>query len=270
MRAGWTWGLKAVAAVAVVAPWGMWGQVLARPAAYAGVDAAGTPTTVEAALRGMTAQAAVMFVGTVTGVKRVGGDGFAAAAGVVEITFAVETGIRGVGDGESYVVREWGGLWSASEMRYVVGSRLLMLLHAPGATGLSSPVGGMDGAIPVKGTSPLVAAGDQSAAENAPVADLRWLAAKLARLVVYSQAAGASNRAAGQVMAQAHTVRTVAAVSATSTLKTAAGTAIEGQQEVTAREMAMLQDASVPTAQASVATVLQMVAGWQKETVDAR
>ena len=243
-----------------VAPTGVWAQVTARPGAYAGVDAAGNATTVEAALRGMTAQAAVMFVGTVTGIKRVGGgDGFAAAAGVVEVTFLVERGIRGVADGDSYVVREWGGLWSASEQRYTVGSRLLMLLHAPGTTGLSSPVGGMDGAIPVKGTSPLVAQGDTTMAANAPVADLRWLAAKLARSVVYGK------RAAGQAMAQSHAVRTVAAGSSTlaNGSKTTAAAAAEA-------ETAMLQDASVPTAQASVATVLQMMAGWQKETVDAR
>ena len=263
MRAGLNWGLKVAAVMAVAAPTGLWGQVQARPAAYAGVDAAGNATTVEAALRGMSAQAAVMFVGTVTGVKRVGGDGFAAAAGVVEVRFSVERGIRGVADGESYVLREWGGLWSASETRYVAGSRLLMLLHAPGATGLSSPVGGMDGAIPVKGTSPLVAAGDRTTAVDAPVADLRWLAAKLARPVVYS------NRAAGQVMAKAHTVAAVAAVAESSKLKlaTADGTAPAATAEV---ETARLQDASVPTAQASVATVLQMMAGWQKETVDAR
>ncbi len=106
MRLGLRLGLKAVAVLAVAAPWGMWGQVQARPGAYAGVDAAGNAVTVEAALRGMSAQAAVMFVGTVTGVRRVGGDGFAAAAGLMEVTFAVERGLRGVGDGESYVLRE--------------------------------------------------------------------------------------------------------------------------------------------------------------------
>ena len=74
MRAGWQWGLKAVAVLAVAAPWGMWGQVRMQPAAFAGVDAAGDATTVEAALRAMSSQAAVMFVGTVTGVRRVDGD----------------------------------------------------------------------------------------------------------------------------------------------------------------------------------------------------
>ncbi len=251
-------GLALAAMLTVAAP--MWGQVMARPGAYAGVDATGASTTVEAALRGMTGQAAVMFVGTVTGVRRVGGNGFAAAAGVVEVSFAVERGIRGVGDGESYVLREWGGLWSASEQRYTVGSRLLMLLHAPGATGLSSPVGGMDGAIPVKGTSALVAAEDGSAGVNAPVADLRWVAAKVARPVAYS------SRAARQPMAQTRGV-VAGAQAAGSNLRVANRQPAAVSAEV---ETARLQDASVPTAQASVATVLQMMAAWQKETVDAR
>ena len=236
-------GLKAVAVLAVAAPWGVWAQVTVRPGAYAGVDAAGHAVTVEAALRGMTAQAVVMFVGTVTGVRRVGVEGFAAGAGVVEVTFAVERGMRGVDDGETYVLREWGGLWSATEKRYAVGSRLLMLLHAPGAAGLSSPVGGMDGAIPVKGTSPLVAAETGTAAVDAPVVDLRWLAAKLARPVVYS------NRAAGQAMAQTRVVRAVATGQAMAAERTATAESMlraAGSQGTTAEiEVAAMRDVTV-------------------------
>ena len=266
---GLGWGLKAVAVLAVMAPWGMWGQVRVQPAAFAGVDGAGNATTVEAALRAMTSQAAVMFVGTVTGVRRVGGDGFQ-AAGVVEVTFAVEKGMRGVGDGETYVLREWGGLWSAADKRYMVGSRLLMLLHAPGATGLSSPVSGMDGVIPVKGSGSLVASRDRTTAVDAPVADLRWLAAKLARSVSYTTAAaGANSRPAGEAMAQTRTVRVAGSLAAGPKLKAVEGTAVAAPVSVAA-EIAGMQDASVPVAQASVATVLQMMAGWQKETVDAR
>lgn len=259
MRAGIRAVVVAAAGLAVAAPGAMWAQVTVRPSAYAGVDAAGNATTVEAALRGMSAQAAVMFVGTVTGVRRVGADGFAAAAGVVEITFAVERGMRGVADGDSYTVREWGGLWSATDKRYVVGSRLLMLLHAPGPTGLSSPVGGMDGAIPVKGTSPLVAAESGKAAADAPVVDLRWLAAKLARPVAYGTRTGQAMQhgRSAQVTVMA---RTAGVARATGQVPVATAQA----------EMAAMADASVPVAQASVATVMQMMAGWQKETVDAR
>lgn len=267
MRFGMGWMLKAVTVLAVAAPWGMWGQLRVRPAAFAGVDEAGNATTVEAALRSMSSQAAVMFVGTVTGVRRVEGNGFA-AAGVVEVTFAVEKGIRGVGDGEGYVLREWGGLWSADERRFTAGSRLLMLLHAPSAMGLSSPVGGMDGAIPVKGSSSRVGAEDQTTAVNAPVADLRWLAAKLAKPVVYRSQATGNNRAMGEVMAQMKTVHAVAAhvaVDGKTGLREVAAVAVSAADEI-----AGMQEASVPVAQASVATVLQMMAGWQKEMVDAR
>ena len=260
---GLGWGLKAVAVLAVVAPWGMWGQVRVQPGAFAGVDAAGNATTVEAALRAMSSQAAVMFVGKVTGVRRVGGDGLQ-AAGVVEVTFAVEKGMRGVGDGETYVLREWGGLWSAADKRYLVGSRLMMLLHAPGATGLSSPVSGMDGAIPVKGSGSLVRAGDRTTAVDAPVADLRWLAAKLARPVVYA------NPPASEAMPQAKTAHVVGSLAAGAKLKASGSEGTAAAPVSTAAEVAGMQDASVPVAQASVATVLQMMAGWQKETVDAR
>ena len=70
------------------------------------------------------------------------------------------------------MLREWGGLWEGTDERYRVGQRLLMLLHAPGASGLSSPVSGMDGAIPLL-------AGASATAE--PMVDLRWVAARVSR-----------------------------------------------------------------------------------------
>lgn len=59
-----------------------------------------------------------------------------------------------------------------------------MLLHAPGTSGLSSPVGGLDGAIPVRGAadaSPLAVASNSPV----PMADLRWLGAKVLHPVSY-------------------------------------------------------------------------------------
>lgn len=269
LRAQWAWLLKIWVVLLVVAPGCGWSQVKARPMAFAGIDATGCPTTVEAALRAMMAQADVVFVGSVTDVRRVAGDGFAAAAGVVEISFQVEQGIRGV-DGGSYTLREWGGLWAGGVKRYAVGSRLLMLLHAPGVTGMSSPVGGMDGAIPVKGSSPLVGAEDRTVAENVPVADLRWLQAKLARPVAYAARtnAGATPRAKAMV-AGSSAARGGMRVGAGETVadETVVG---ETVAEMTAREAATLGDSSTPVAQASVATVLQMMASWTKEAGGAR
>ena len=84
--------------------------------------------------------------------------------------------MRGCSTG-TYVLREWAGLWAANETRYRVGQRRLMLLHAPGAGGMSSPVDGLDGALPVYG---LGSAGD--------AVDLRWVGTKLQRQVVYAAA----------------------------------------------------------------------------------
>lgn len=127
--------------------------------------------TGEAVLEEMAGRAAVIFAGTVTAV-RVPEDG-----GIVEVEFAVSDAVRGVAGG-TYVVREWGGLWRDGD-RYRVGDRRLMLLHAPGPGGLSSPVDGLDGAIPVG------ASGDADV-------DLRWLQAKTLRAT-----------AGGEVRAQA-------------------------------------------------------------------
>ncbi len=100
------------------------------------------PQTVEEALHRMSDRAAVAFVGRVTAVRRV--------RGVVEVEFQVEQAVRDCGVG-TYVLREWAGLWTGDDARYRVGQRRLMLLHAPGAGGMSSPVDGLDGALPCMG-----------------------------------------------------------------------------------------------------------------------
>ena len=254
--------LELIVVLALVAPGIMWGQLQAAPAAYPGINASGNALTVEAALRTMSSQAAVVFVGTVTAVRRSGGDGFSAATGVVEVRFAVEQSIRGVADGGTYTLREWGGLWAAGDQRYKTGARLLMLLHAPGVTGLSSPVGGLDGVIPIIGSTPLVRSEDETVANDAPLADLRWLAAKLERPVQYRpntpQPAFARNTGSS----------IEATVRATAAGKSMARTT-QGAKTL-AGETAALQDSSVPSAQASVATVLQMIQSWTKEGGDAR
>ena len=167
---------------------GVGAQLRARPMAYAGVDALGDVTTLPAALRTMAEQADVVFLGTVEGVARVGGeggDGGLQSGGAVEVRFRVEQAVRGV-SGASYTMRECGGLWPAGERRYTVGERRLMLLHRPSALGLSSPVGGMEGAIPVRGDAARVGEASATTAKAQGVADLRWIAAKLVRPVRYA------------------------------------------------------------------------------------
>jgi hypothetical protein len=113
------------------------------------------------------------------------------ATGVVEIEFAVEDAVRGV-SGSAYTLREWAGLWPVGDEPFRVGQRYLMLLHSPGAAGLSSPVGGMDGAIPIRGTGRAQATGEAetgSAGTGAPadgrVVDLRWVATRVAQPLQY-------------------------------------------------------------------------------------
>ena len=141
--------------------------------------------------------------------------------GVVEIVFAVEDAVRGV-SGATYTVREWAGLWPAGDTPFVVGQRYLMLLHTPSAAGLSSPVGGMDGAIPIRGvagggmvganataeeiagidTGGSVAAGSAGAGSTSGrstvdgrVVDLRWVGTRVTRPVVYRSGAQAGAQA---------------------------------------------------------------------------
>ena len=145
-------------------------------------QAVAPPTSTEQALHNLSARAAVVFVGSVAGIRRIAGDG--QSSGVVEITFSVDQAVRGAAAGGAYTVREWAGLWMANDQRYRVGQRLLMLLNAPGPSGLSTPVSGMDGAIPVLGAAPAVHPGSTaSAPATAAVADLRWIAAGVVRPV---------------------------------------------------------------------------------------
>jgi len=143
-----------------------------------------SPQTAQDALYAMTELAGVIFAGQVVAVRRDGAaDG---AAGVVEITFAVDDAVRGVRGG-SYTLREWAGLWPGGDEPFRAGQRYLMLLHSPGAAGLSSPVGGMDGAIPIGGGIA------NAAAASAPTdlsVDLRWVGTRVVRPAAYLPAQG--------------------------------------------------------------------------------
>jgi hypothetical protein len=122
-------------------------------------------------LRGLASRAAVVFVGQVAKIEP--------QDGVVEITFTVQQPVLGV-TGGSYVMREWAGRWTGGQQRYWVGERAMFFLHAPGGTagggasggvGLSSPVEGMTGVVPVV----------PMGANGGALLDVRWLAARLGR-----------------------------------------------------------------------------------------
>jgi hypothetical protein len=166
-------------------------------------QAAAPPQTTEDALRQLVNEAGVIFSGTVTAVRRPAPAAPGAAA-VVEIDFAVTDAVRGV-SGSSYTLREWAGLWPGSDQPFRPGQRYLMLLHTPNPAGLSSPVGGPDGAIPIRalgagatattqtiasaasiGTTPAAGTTATPGGSPAEVVDLGWIATRVAVSIPYS------------------------------------------------------------------------------------
>jgi hypothetical protein len=211
------------------------------------------PQTVEDVLHQMSDQADVIFVGKVLGIHPHEDSGM--ASGYVEVDFRVDQAVRGCTAG-TYVMREWAGLWAGDAHRYRPGERLLMMLHAPGPSGMSSPVGGMDGAIPIRGVagaSPLAAA---ASTPTAPVADLRWLGAKVQRSQSYTLHSFLSPTplTISQQMAPAGSLTSASAL-------IAAPIAVD--DDTSARS-------SIPAQQASVETVTTLLRSWHKASNDAR
>jgi len=99
-----------------------------------------TVQQIEALRPSLSRHAAIIFSGKVIDVLRIV-PGAGAAQSSVQITFTVDTAVRGIITGDQFCLREWPGLWQAGE-RYRVGERYLLFLHAPNAAGLTSPVGG--------------------------------------------------------------------------------------------------------------------------------
>lgn len=209
------------------------------------------PQSIEDALHQMSDQAAVIFAGQVVAIRRYDQD--SAASGFVEIEFRVDQAVRGCTAGVPYLLHEWAGLWTGGVPRYRIGQRLLMFLHAPGPTGLSSPIGGMDGAIPIHGSqSSLIAT--SSTVPQYSVADLRWIGAELLRPISYESASvEASHRSALPTPFVGPTVRAVAAGASRADIP-ATSSSIGSDKSAT----------SIPAQQASVDAVIGMITSWQK------
>ncbi len=221
---------------AVFAPFFTYAQGVGGTRSIAGLDASGNPQTVEAALHQMSDRAAVIFIGTVAEIRRP--ETSSPGASIVEIHFSVEQPVRGC-SGNAYTLREWGGLWNANDARFHIGQRLLLLLHAPSATGLSSPVGGMDGAIPLRASGVGVRSSDTASISAEPVADLRWIGARLARTVAYrpsKPAPTAISRSTASPLVMSATVEQTSAPS---------------------------DGASRPAQEATVSTVVGMLRSWE-------
>jgi hypothetical protein len=218
-------------------------------------DDAVSPQDIGAALHQMSDRADVIFVGRVSEVRRRAGANV--AAGVVEIRFDVEQAVRGCSAG-SYVLREWVGLWEGDNQRYRAGQRLLMMLHAPNAAGLSSPVDGMDGAIPIVRGGNVLLGANSSARQAPPAVDLRWVGTKVLHPVSYVSASAAADSASlpAPAVAQGQAVRSLVADSSGSIASvTALGSDSSGSG---------LGSGSVRGQEAAVDVVVGMLASWQK------
>ncbi len=103
-------------------------------------------------------RAGVIFAGEVYAIRMpegeanqgtVGGQ-HSSNANVVEIEFRVDQGIRGTSVGDAYVLKEWVGLWRNRPAPFKLHQRAVVFLYPPNAAGLSSPVGGMVGVLPIE------------------------------------------------------------------------------------------------------------------------
>lgn len=142
------------------------------------------PATSTALLEQMSLAAGAIFAGKVMAVREpigFAGSGQDAAEGIVEIDFLVGQSVRGPATGSIYTLREWSGLWAGHSGRYLVGQRLLLFLYAPNAQGLSAPVHGAEGAIPLRGGGIAPGPDDATAAAAEWMVDLRWLQAQVLR-----------------------------------------------------------------------------------------
>lgn len=235
--------LLAAAAVALV-----W----VNPAAHAQLSAgtSAPPATLEDALHQMSDKADIIFAGQVISIRRhEGQDG---ASGYVEVQFRIDQAVRGCTAGAPYVLREWAGLWAGDAARYRVGEQLLMFLHAPGSSGFSSPVSGMDGAVPIHGSSSAMVAG--ATAAQTPMADLRWVNTHILHPVSYRTESPHYDHRSGVV---------VPFLDPHPAVEAKAESAEQANVPVSALES---QPAAPPAAgqQATVQSVIGMLRSWQK------
>lgn len=140
------------------------------------------PSTADELIGQMALSAAIIFAGEVVAVRHpvgVAGSPEDAAEGIVSIDFRVDQAVLGVQANSIYTLREWSGLWTGGSDRYRVGQRLLMLLRAPNAAGLTSPVHGFEGAIPLRGLGPAPGPYESASAASQWMVDIRWLQSQI-------------------------------------------------------------------------------------------
>lgn len=236
------------------------GLMLASVAYGQNVPAASSasPQTVVDVLHQLSDKAEVIFAGQVMAIRHPNGN-------IVEVEFRVDQAIRGCTAGTPYILREWAGLWEGDTPRYRVGQQLLMLLHAPSAAGMSSPVGGLDGAIPIRQGGAVSPVADGATPRQPPYVDLRWLGVKLPRSISYSKAP--VHAAKPDDLSAFRSQLRGTSVAVTSGLRSGAApvTMIAGNGDSSGSSGSSGSGgSSVPAQQASVDAVLGMLTSWQK------
>ena len=85
--------------------------------------------------------ASAIFSGTVTRLESRPAVNGSQTVGTVNITFHVETALRGAARGREFTISEWIGLWHSGQ-RYRIGERVLVFLYPRSKVGLTSCVSG--------------------------------------------------------------------------------------------------------------------------------
>ncbi|MEO6804567.1 MAG: hypothetical protein ABI286_08980 [Edaphobacter sp.] len=227
--------------------------LLMGSAAYGQVAATVQPETVVDVLHRLSDKADIIFAGQVMAIRQPND-------GVVEVEFRVDEAIRGSSVGTPYILREWSGLWAGGTPRYHVGEKLLMLLHAPSAAGLSSPVGGLDGAIPIRQGGTVATAQDTVAPRQPPFVDLRWLGIKVQRTISYRTEPVRAAKTPGMAVSLSAQLQMVGEAGTGLTTSSIAGVPSVSPQNGSGGKVA----GSVPAQQASVDAVIGMLTSWQK------
>jgi hypothetical protein len=191
----------------------------------------GVAATADEVVEQMARAAGVIFAGQVTAVRFPAG---LAAGGVVQVEFRVDEAVRGPAAGSVYTLREWAGLWNAigGGGRYRPGQRLLVFLYAPDARGMSSPVRGLDGAVPLRGGGAAPGPDTATTAAAEWMADLRWVRAQALKTLPSPVASGGG----GPVSPRPISPRPVHPLGALGTMAGGVGPDIETAREAIAIE----------------------------------
>jgi hypothetical protein len=153
-------------------------------AQFSAGPAAQVPATTTALLQRMASQSGRIFLGHVVAIRLLGEPAnrsfpdWPDGSRMVEITLQVEDCVRGCGAGQSIVMHEWASLWRGQPHRYSVGQRAVWMIYPENVAGMSSPVNGMMGVLPVKTTVAANGKNDMSVEQNV---DLRWVKSAVLR-----------------------------------------------------------------------------------------